>query len=241
MILLALAKTEKTLGHSSIKTQCTSIFVHSLAATDYPTSPRRNSLPPPSHQYSRNIQRLFINTPKSFKDFSSTTRKSSKTFHQEPENIQRLFRLQNCPSRRSSICRKYSKTLLPAGSNQQQQPAAANSSSNQQAVFQPQSATSSSNQKQQPPAANSSSNQQAVFQPQPAIVQQPAATSKQYSSRNQQSPSNQQQPTAAINRSNQLQQPAAINSSNKQRQPAFILLAAPTRSTPASVSYHYGS
>ena len=218
MILLVLAKTERTLGHSSINTQCTSIFIHSLAATNYRISPRRNSLPPPSHQSSGNIQRLSINNPKRFKDFSSTTRKYSKTFRQEPENFQRLFRLQNCPSRRSSICRKYSKTFRPASSNQQQQPASS-------------IPATSSKQQQHPEAPTSSSNQQAVFQPQPAINQQPAANS-----------SNQQKQSATATSSNQQQQStAAINSSNKQRQPAFILVAAPTRSTPASVSYHYGS
>ena len=187
--------------------------IHSLATTNYPTSPRRNSLPPPSHQYSGKIQRLFINNPKKVKDFSSTTRKNSETFHQKPENIQRLFRLQNCLSRRSSISRKYSKNFRPASSttaassNQQQQPASS-------------IPTASSNQQQQSAAATSK--------------QYPAATSDHPATSSNQ----QQQSTEAISYSNQQQSTAATNSSNKQRQPAFILLAAPTRSTPASVSYH---
>ena len=149
---------------------------------------------------------------------SPTSWKFSKTFHQQPENIQRLFRLQNCFNRKSSapeniqrlfplqnclsrksltISRKYSKTFWAAinSSNQQEQSAAAISSSNQQQ--QPAAAISSSNQQQQPAAAINSSNQQ----------QQSAAA---ISSSNQQ-----QQPAAAISSSNQQQQPAAaINSSN---------------------------
>ena len=92
-----------------------------------------------------------------FKDFSPTTRKYSKTFHQQPENIQRLFRLQNCLSRKSStILRKYSKTFWAINnSNQQQQSTAATSSSNQQQ--QSAAAINSSNQQQQSTAATSSS------------------------------------------------------------------------------------
>ena len=41
---------------------------------------------------------------------SLTTRNYSKTIHQQPGNIQRHFRPQNCPSRKSS----YSKTFSPA-------------------------------------------------------------------------------------------------------------------------------
>ena len=67
--------------------------------------------------------------------FPSIFWKYSKTFHQQPENIQRLFRLQNCLSRKSStIFRKYSNTFwaINSSSNQQQQPAATINSSNQQ-------------------------------------------------------------------------------------------------------------
>ena len=91
-----------------------------------------------------------------FKDISPTTRKYSKTFHQQPEKIQRILRLQNCLSRKSSTTfRKFSKTFW---GNQQQQPAAATSNSNQQQ--QSATATSSNNQQQQPAAAISNSNQQ---------------------------------------------------------------------------------
>ena len=128
---------------------------------------------------------------KSGKDFSPTTRKYSKTFspaklsqpqvsnnpkifkdyfgckivlaanQQQPENIQRLFRLQNCLSRKSATTRKYSKTFWAAinSSNQQQQSTAATSSSfNQQQ--QPAAAINSSNQQQQSTAATSISNQE---------------------------------------------------------------------------------
>ena len=109
--------------------------------------------------------------------------KYSKTLLQQPENIQRLFRLQICLSRKSSTTRKYSKTFWAINSsNHQHQQSASTSNSNQQQL--PTAATSSNNQ-HQPAAATSSSNQQ----------QQPAAAT---SSNNQQ-----QQPTAAINSINQ--------------------------------------
>ena len=73
-----------------------------------------------------------------------------------------------------------------------------------------------------------------LFKDFPAAIsnQQPAIS-------NQQSATSNQQP--AINNGNQQQQSAAATSSNQQQQPAFILPAAPTRSTPAPVKYHYGS
>ena len=145
MILLALAKTERVRDHSSINTQCKAIFIHLLATVNY-LLPRGETL----------LHLPLINVLEIFKNFSPTTRKYSKTFHQQPENIQRLFRpqncltlessapvniqrlfrLQNCRSRKSPISRKYSKTFRPAAattsSNQQQQSAAATSSSDQQ-------------------------------------------------------------------------------------------------------------
>ena len=188
MILLALAETDRIRGHSIINTQCTAIFIHSLPTVNYPTSPRRNSLPPSSHQNSGNIQRLFINNWKIFKDFFAWKFVLAAN-HQCPGIIQRL-----------------------SGHQQQQPPAA----------------TSSSNQQQQPAAAINSSNQQQHQQQQPA-----AATT---------SSSQQQQSAAATSSSNQQQQPAAATSSNnQQQQSAFILPAAPSQSTPTSVSYHYGS
>ena len=161
MILLALAKTERIRDHSSINTQCTAIFIHLLPTVNYllPRGETLFHLPP-------------INILERFEDFSLTTRNYSKTSHQQPENIQRLFglqnclslkssapvtiqkllRLQNCLSRKSPISRNYSKTFRLAAainsSNQQQQSAAATSSSNQQQ--QPAAATSKSSQQQQP-------------------------------------------------------------------------------------------
>ena len=157
--------------------------IHSLATTNYPTSPRRNS---PTHSSHLNIQKSlhFSSTgkpanhqhSKMFKDISSTTRKYSKTFHQKPGNIQRLFRLQKCLSRKSSISPKNSNTFqaassipaatsnyparsIPAAtSNQQQQPATTINYSNQQQ--QPATTINCSNQQQQPATATSSSDQQ---------------------------------------------------------------------------------
>ena len=151
-------------------------FYSFAAYRKLPTSPRRNSLPPPSHQYSGNIQRLFTNNPKIFKDFSSTTRKYSDFFacrivsaenHQYPGNIQRLSGQQQQPAA-AITC-----------SNQQQQSAAATSSSDQH--HRSTAATSSSNQQQQPAAAISSSNQQqrpAFILP--AAPTQPTSTSVSY-------------------------------------------------------------
>ena len=117
--------------------------------------------------------------------------KYSKTPHQQSENIQRLFRLQICLSRKSSTTRKYSKTFWAINSgNQQQQSTAATSSSNQQQ--QPAAAINSSNKQQQSTAATSSSNQQ----------QQPAAA---ISNSNQQ-----KRPKAATSNNNQLQQQSAF-------------------------------
>ena len=82
--------------------------IHSLAAINYSTSPRRNSQPS-SHQYSGNIQRLFIDYPKIIKAFFAC--RNVLAANLQPENIQRLSRLQNCLSRRSTTTRKYSKTF----------------------------------------------------------------------------------------------------------------------------------
>ena len=97
--------------------------------------------------------------------------KYSKTSHQQPENIQRLFISSqkysktfspaNCLSRKSpTIFRKYSKTFWAAinSSNQQHQSTAEISSSKQQQ--QPAAEINSSKQQQQSTAATSSSNQQ---------------------------------------------------------------------------------
>ena len=60
-----------------------------------------------------------IDTPKIFKQFF-TCRYVLVAKHQKPENIQRLFRLQNCLCRRSSLSRKHSKIFSPAEFSQTQ-------------------------------------------------------------------------------------------------------------------------
>ena len=96
-----------------------------------------------NHHYSENIQRLFP-LPKCLERKSSLSSNYSKTFspaklswaqiiiilktfkhffafkivlaanHHYPETIQRLFRLQNCLRRKSSLSWKYSRTFSPA-------------------------------------------------------------------------------------------------------------------------------
>ena len=126
-----------------------------------------------------------INIMEIFKDFLAF-RIVLAAFHQYPANIQRLFRLQNCLSRKSSVSQKYSKTFRPASSvpaatsnnpavnssNQQKQSTAATSSSNQQQ--QPAAATSSSNQQQQSAAATGSSNQHSSINQHSRSQQQPS-------------------------------------------------------------------
>ena len=170
---------------SSINTQCTAIiFIRLLlSTTNFPEA---------------KLSSTFL---------SPIFWKYSKTFHQQPENIQRLFRLQNCLSRKSStILRKYSKTFWAINSsNQQQQSTTAINSRNQQQ--QSTAAINKSNQQQQSTAAINSSNQQ---------QQSTAATS---------SSNQQQQPKAATSNSNQQQQPKAAfdNNNQLQQQPAFDL------------------
>ena len=105
-----------------------------------------------------------MNNPKKIKNFSSTTRKYSKTLQQQPGKIQR--QIKNIPK----VFKDFfaSKIVLAANqqyseniqilSEQQQQSTSATNSGNQQR--RPAAATSSSNEKQQPAAATSSSNQQ---------------------------------------------------------------------------------
>ena len=151
-------------------------FSEPLPTVNWPTSPRRNSLPLFSHHKSGIQSWLWI--------FSKTTSKIVLVANlQYPENIRRRFRLQTCLTRKSSISPKYSKTFSPAElswpqiiktleifreffaskqypscnqqltSNQQQQPAAATSSSNQQQ--QSTAPINSSNQQWQPATATS--------------------------------------------------------------------------------------
>ena len=216
LILLALVKTDRIRGHSSINTQRTVIIFITLPAVNYllPRGETLFHLPP-------------IDILEIFKDFSSTTRKYSKTFSpanlsepqitNNPKIFKEFFRLQICLSRKSPLSRKYSKTFQQStaaisSSNQQQQPAAAISNSNQQQ--QSATATSSSNQQQQSATATSSSNQQ-------------------------------QQSTAATSSSNQQQQPAATTSSGNQhssyqqhlhhqRRPPLVNTTVPSKRYPAS-------
>ena len=144
MILLALAPNWKNTRPFEYKHPVHNRNIQSLASTNYSTSPRRNS---PTHSSHINIHKI------SSLLFRQQARKSSA-----PENIQRLFRLQKCLSRKSPICRKYSKTFRATAinsSNQQQQAATAISSSYQQQ--QPATAINSRHQ-QQPPATAISSN-----------------------------------------------------------------------------------
>ena len=177
---------------SSINTQCTAIiFIRLLPSTTN-----------------------FLEAKLSSTCLSHIFWKYSKTLQQQPENIQRLFRLPICLSHESStISRKYSKTFRPAinSSNSQQLSTAAINSSHQQ---QQSTAATSSNQQQPPEAINSSHQQQ----------QSTAATS-----------SNQQQPPAAtINSSHQQQQSTAVTSSSNQQQQST---SATTSSRPTSSIY----
>ena len=116
-------------------------------------------------------------------NFSSTSLSSifwkhSKTFHQQPENIQRLFRLQNCLSRKSSAPENIQRLFRPQNRPRRKSSApesiqrlfllqnclSRKSSAPEiiQRLYdqqQPAKAISSSNQQQQSAAAISSSNQ----------------------------------------------------------------------------------
>ena len=134
-------------------------LLHTIATANYPTSPRRNSLPPPSHQYSGNNQRFSLNNPKKFKDFFAC-RIVLVANHQYPGKYSKTFR----PAKAiNSSNQQQRSTAATSNSNHQQQPAAATSRSDQQQ--QPASATSSSNQQQRSTAAINSSNphQQSAF------------------------------------------------------------------------------
>ena len=129
---------------SRINTQCTAIiFIRLLlSTTNFPEAKLSSTFLSP----------IFW---KIFKDHPPTTRKYSKTFHQQPENIQNLFRLQNCLNRKSSTTREYSKTFWAINSSHQQQQSTAATNKQQSTA-----ATNSSNQQQQSTAAISNSNQQ---------------------------------------------------------------------------------
>ena len=160
MILLALAKIVSHLEKLNIDTRRTAIFHYTLPTVNYLTSPEAKLsptfLPSKFWKYSKTFHQRAENIQRLFRLQNCLSRKSSA-----PENIQRLFRLQNCLSRKSSMFQKYSKTFRPAPSsksNQQQPPTAATSKSIQQ---QPSTAATSKNNQQQPStAATSESNQQ---------------------------------------------------------------------------------
>ena len=185
MILLAFAKTEKIRGHSSINTQRTTILIIRLLPPTTLLPESKLSYPQLSPKYSENL----------FTSVSPASRKSSA-----PENIQRLFRLQNCLAanhQHPNIFKDFLACRIVLAANHQQPNLFKDLPSNSNQQLRPATATSSSNQQQRPATATSSSNQ--------------------------------------LQRST-----AAINSSNRHQQSAFILPAAPTQSTPTSVSYHYG-
>ena len=143
--------------------------IHSLATVNYPTSPRRNSLPPSSHQHSGNIQRLPIQHPNIFKDFFAW-RIVLAANHQHPGNFLRLSDQQQSAAATSSIDQLEQSAAATSSSDQQQQSAAAISSSNQEHL--PTTAISSSKQQRSTAASNSSNRHQ-----QPAFIL-PAATTQ---------------------------------------------------------------
>ena len=130
MILLALAQPAAILKISSINTQRTAIFIHSLAAVNYllPRSETLIHLPPFNilekfKDFFACIIVLAANYqhPKIFKDFFACKIVLAANHQLYPGSIQRLSGQQ-----------KQQSTAGTCSSNQQQQPAAANSSSNQQ-------------------------------------------------------------------------------------------------------------
>ena len=90
-----------------------------------------------------------------------------------------------------------------------------------------------------PPSSHQcSGNTQRIFRLQICLSRK-SSTTRKYSKF---SGHHQQQPAAVTNSSNQQLQSTAVTSSNdQQQQSAFVVPAAPTQSTAASVSYHYGS
>ena len=170
--------------------------IHSLATVNYQLPRGETLFHLPLTNILENIQRLFTNNPKIFKDFFACKFVLAAN-HQQPENFQRLFRLQICLSCKSSTTRKYSKTFWAINSShQRQQPTATTNSSNQQQLST--TALSCINQQQLPTTATSSNYQQ---------QQSAASTSSNYQ---------QQQPAATINNSNQQHQPAATTNNSNQ-------------------------
>ena len=151
--------------------------IQSLATANYPTSPRRNHLPPSSHQYSGNIQKLSIDNLKILKDFFSC-RIGLAAYHPHPKMFKNFFACRIVLAEN----RQYPENIQRLSEQQRSTAATSNHpTSSIPAATSNHPATSSSNLQQQPAII-----QQAVSQPQPAIIQQPAAAI--YSS-NQQSSS----------------------------------------------------
>ena len=169
--------------------------IHSLATVNYQLPRGETLFHLPLTNILENIQTLFNNNPKIFKDFFACKFVLAANHQLYSGNIQRLFGQQSAAAINSS--------------NQQQQPTVATSSSNQQQ--QSAAAINSIHRQQQSTAAISSSNQQ-----------HPPATAINSSNQQQQSTgstsnSNQQhQPAASTSSSNQQQQSAAAISSNNQ-------------------------
>ena len=146
------------------------------------------------------------------------------SYHQYPGNIQRLFRLQNCLSRKSSISQKFSKTFSPQNCLSCKSSKSQIYSKTFQAASSIPTATSNdsacsitaaiSNQQQQPTAATSNHPASSIQAATSNQKQQPAAATS--------NSDQQQQPAAATSSSNQQQQPATvINSRDQQQQPAW--------------------
>ena len=128
MILLAFAEIRGHFEKSSINTKRRAIFLHSVPTVNY-LLPRGETL--------FHLPRIDI--LEIFKDFSPTTRKYAKTFHQQPKNIQRLFACKivlaanhQYPGNIQRLSGQQQPAKAISSSNQQKQPAAATSSSNQQ-------------------------------------------------------------------------------------------------------------
>ena len=226
MILLAIDQTWKKTWPFEYKYPVHKHNIHPLATTNYPISPGRNTTTRSSLLYSENL-------------FTSLLPASPQII--KGENIQRLFRLQNCLSRELSISQKYSKTFqaassIPAATSNHPATSIPAATSNHPASSIP---AATSNQQQQSAAATSITNQQqqrAAATCSSNVQQQPAATRS----------SNQQQQTAtAINSSNQQQQsPSATSSSNQhssyrqhlydQRRHLFVITTVPSRGYPVS-------
>ena len=131
--------------------------IHSLATVNYQLPRGETLFHPPLTNILENIQRLFKNNPKIFKDFFARKFALAANHQLYSGNIQRLF---GQPTAAINSSHQQQQPAAAINSSHQQQPstAATSSSSNQQQ--QSTAATSSSHQQQQPAAAINSSHQQ---------------------------------------------------------------------------------